>query len=106
MVPTPGATGVTVYVPDVTVAIVLAGNLVTVKLNTFVSVTAPLVIVAVKVTDAFPAPYAGLTIVCPSFDTTPGVPDNQVIVEPFTEPGPHADMKTAVELRFDCVKAC
>src|SRR5664280_3046863 len=54
----------------------------TVNVNTFVSDdNVPFVIVAVKVTVAFPAPNAGLVTV-PSVAITPGLLDAHVIVEP------------------------
>ncbi len=45
------------------VAVLLAGNFSTIKVNVFVWVTAPLVIVAVNVIVAFPSAKAGLVIV-------------------------------------------
>ncbi len=73
----------TVYDPDERVATALAGNLRIVSGNTFVSVNPPLVRVAVKVTEESFAVKAGLTTVCPLFETIAVSLDAQVIVEPL-----------------------
>ena len=73
----------TVYDPEVMVAMVLADNFNTVRVNALVSVTEPLVIVAVSVTVASPEAYAGRLIVCPLLETTEVLFETQVMVEPF-----------------------
>ena len=54
MVSDPPPMLLTVYVPDVTIAFVLGGSFRTVSENAFVSLEAPMVSVAVRVTAASP----------------------------------------------------